>query len=291
MDRFMQIHAIKTGDVLVKSAFLGSPATAGGVAPYMAGLFVDRTYVKIPIYAWAIEHSEGVIIVDTGEHANTNKAFLTQSRMSVSPDEEIGRQLTQIGISRGDISKVVLTHLHTDHADGLKDFEGLPIWVSQREYQPFQSRGFSMSKLGLSLPTWLNPTLIAFRPEPIGPFESSLPLTNDGSVMAVPTPGHTAGHLSVIVRADDVHYFIAGDVAYREQALLDQKLEGPSLEIALHRQSLRRVLDYVHEYPTVFLPSHDPQSGNRLAAKQIIAGTEAGLRQELGQSAQRVAAV
>ncbi|HLY25710.1 MAG TPA: N-acyl homoserine lactonase family protein [Aggregatilineales bacterium] len=286
----MRIHAIKTGDVLVKTAFLGSPATAGGVAPYMAGLFTDRTTLRIPIYAWAIEHSEGVIVVDTGEHAGNSKSFLIQSRIDVRPEEEIGQQLKRLGISRADIAKVVMTHLHGDHADGLKDFEGVPVWISQREYKPFQARGFSMSKLGLNLPTWLDPMLIAFRNEALGPFEASLPLTSDGTVMAVPTPGHTAGHLSVIVRTDDVHYFIAGDVAYREQALLDQKLEGPTMEIDLHRDSLRRVLDYVRTNPTVFLPSHDPESAARLAAKQIVARTEQTVERTLQRSAPILAA-
>ena len=48
MDRIMRIHAIKTGDVLVKSAFLGSPATADGLAPYVADLFVDGLFCNSP---------------------------------------------------------------------------------------------------------------------------------------------------------------------------------------------------------------------------------------------------
>jgi glyoxylase-like metal-dependent hydrolase (beta-lactamase superfamily II) len=268
----MRIHAIQTGDVLVKSAFLNSPAAAGGFAPYLANLFLDRSRLRLPVCAWVIEHPEGVIVVDTGENAATRANFLTRSRFEVAAGDEIGSQLTRLGIRRGDITKVILTHLHGDHIDGLKDFEGVPICISQAEYAPTQaSNARWIARIaGLRFPAWLKFTPIDFRPERFGPFECSFPLTSDGTVVAVPTPGHTAGHLSVIVKADGVHYFIAGDMAYSECSLMNQTLEGPSMAIPAHRQTLQRVRDYTRQYPTVYLPAHDPESAHRLAAKQIV---------------------
>jgi glyoxylase-like metal-dependent hydrolase (beta-lactamase superfamily II) len=264
----MKIHAIKTGDVLVKSAFLGSPATAGPL-PYMGNIFLDRTRVRIPILAWVIEHPEGVIVVDTGEDPANKGNFITQSRYDVAPEEAIGEQLKKLGVGKKDVSKVVLTHLHGDHKDGVKDFLNTPIWVSEREYNLSPSAN-SKFFTGLGLQT---PTLFNFNAEQVGSFQSSISLTNDGSVLAVPTPGHTAGHVSVIVMDSDVHYFIAGDVTYKERTLISQTLEGPSTEVESHRQTLRRVLDYVRQHPTVYLPSHDPASAQRLAIKQTTATT------------------
>ncbi len=262
----MKIHAIKTGDVLVKSAFLGSPATAG-LLPYMANVFLDRKRVRIPVLAWVVEHPEGVIVVDTGENPAIKSNFITQSRFDIAPEEGIGAQLARLGIEKKDVAKVVMTHLHGDHMDGLKDFQNTPIWVHEREFNLARSKNSKFfANLGLQ-----SPTLFNFNSEPFGPFETSYPLTRDGSVIAVPTPGHTAGHLSVIVVEDGIHYFIAGDVSYKERTLVSQTLEGPSLEVELHRQTLRRVMDYCREYPTVYLPSHDPESARRLAAKQTVA--------------------
>jgi len=267
----MRVHAIKTGNVLVKSAFLHSPATEGGTLPYLAHVFVDRSRVALPIMAWVIEHPEGVIVVDTGENAATGGNFITQSRFEISPEEEIGAQLKRLGIAPRDVAKVVLTHLHGDHMDGLKDFPGVPIWLSRREFQPFLSpSGGRMQRLGIKLPAGFAPTLIDFRPDPLGPFSQSFPLTRDGKVVAVPTPGHTAGHLSVIVIGDDVDLFLAGDVTYQERSLPQQVLEGPSMEIALHRQTLAQVHEYARRRPTVYLPAHDPESARRLGDRQVV---------------------
>jgi glyoxylase-like metal-dependent hydrolase (beta-lactamase superfamily II) len=46
---------------------------------------------------------------------------------------------------------------------------------------------------------------------PAGPFGRTLPLTADGTIFAVPTPGHMPGHMSLVVRAPEVTYFLAAD--------------------------------------------------------------------------------
>ena len=276
----MQIHALRTGNVLVKSAFLSSPVAAGGLVPYLAGVFVDRRRVTLPIMAWAIEHSEGVIVVDTGENAAAKGHFVTQSRFDITPEEEIGAQLSRLGIRPREVAKVVLTHLHGDHIDGLKDLPGVQVWVNRREYEPLASPNAGpLAKLGIHVPEGFAPTLIDFEPDSTLPFGARFPLTRDGKVFAVPTPGHTAGHMSVIVEDGDTSVFLAGDVTYFEHTLIEQRLEGPVMDAAGGRETLRQVLAYVQAQPTVYLPAHDPESPRRLAERQTVSsGQPVGLR-------------
>jgi glyoxylase-like metal-dependent hydrolase (beta-lactamase superfamily II) len=261
----MKIHAIKTGDVLVKSAFLGTPAKAG-LLPYFANVHLDRTRVRIPVLAWVIEHPDGIIVVDTGEDPAIKSNFITQSRFEIAPEEGIGAQLTRLGIAKKDVTKVVMTHLHGDHMDGLKDFQNTPIWIKQGEFNlATAANGKFFNRLGLQAPTLFN-----LNADKFGTFENSVPLTSDGTVIAVSTPGHTAEHLSVVVIDNGIHYFIAGDTSYNQQAMLDQKLQGPTMKVDLHRQTLRHILDYTQQYPTVYLPSHDPDGPRRLAANETV---------------------
>jgi glyoxylase-like metal-dependent hydrolase (beta-lactamase superfamily II) len=175
-----------------------------------------------------------------------------------------------LGIKIKDVTKVVLTHIHGDHANGVTPFVNTPIWVSQREHDAFRSAPKLLKRLTLETPESFNPQPFNFVPEQIGPFETSFPLTKAGDVIAVPTPGHTRGHLSVIAIENGISTFIAGDITYNEAALIKRDFQGPSDAPSEQPKTLAKVWQYTQENPTVYLPSHDPNSGKRLANKQIV---------------------
>ena len=89
-------------------------------------------------------------------------------------------------------------------------------------------------------------------------------ITQAGDVTIVPTPGHTPGHMSVIVQDDGYSYFFAGDASYTEQTMLDQVIDGVTLDPDTARITLDKILRFVQQYNTIYLPSHDPESANRL---------------------------
>ncbi|KAK1493061.1 metallo-beta-lactamase superfamily protein [Colletotrichum cuscutae] len=102
-----------------------------------------------------------------------------------------------------------------------------------------------------------------------GPWNQSYPITEDGKVVAVDTPGHVPGHLSVIVRADDVSYLLLGDATY-DQDLLDQELtDGVNSNPALAVDSLRKIKEFSRSGNVVLLPAHDPQAAHRLTEEVI----------------------
>lgn len=173
-----------------------------------------------------IEHPEGVILVDTGDTAQTPTGWqhpfhTLATKKTISPDEEIGPQLETLGIKPVDVRWVVLTHLHIDHDGGVKSFPNAEFIVEAGEYR--QASGLAGRFRGYVPQRWperWQPRLTTFDPEPFGPFARSLRLTKAGDVVLVPTPGHTAHHLSVVVKTDGLSYFLAGDTSYTEQLML-----------------------------------------------------------------------
>ena len=128
-----------------------------------------------------------------------------------------------------------------------------------------QARGF----LPQHWPSWFNPTLIDLVQRPWGPFPSSLSLTQAEDVFIVPTSGHTEAHQSVVLRANDTTYFFAGDASYTQQLMLDQQIDGVSLDAQASRRTLQRIRQLAEQRSIVYLPSHDPEAARRLEYKTM----------------------
>jgi N-acyl homoserine lactone hydrolase len=271
----MRMHAIQTGTVAIKER--QRQGVGHGLRRTLNTLF-NRTWTEsLPIYTWVIEHPEGILVIDTGETARATEPgyfpwwhpyYKLGLREWVRPEEEIGHQLRALGIAPADVRWVVMTHLHTDHAGGLHHFPKTEILVSRAEHQNATGRGRQLrGYLPQYWPAWFKPTLIDFAPQPCGPFPASYTLTTAGDIHLVPTPGHTLGHLSVIVQDQQNTLFFAGDTSYTQQLMLSQTIDGVSESETLARQTLQRILQYTQTTPTIYLPTHDPQSAQRLAAR------------------------
>ncbi len=274
----IRIHAIQTGTVAIKAS---QPVGRGQGARRLLNILTDPQWTPpLPIYAWAIEHPEGVMVVDTGETARTanvgyfprwNPYFRLAVRATVGPEEEIGPQLQRLGIGPRDVRWVVLTHFHTDHAGGLAHLPHAEILTTREDYHAARTlTGRINGFLPQHWPAWFAPRFVEFAPRPVGPFATSHPLTRAGDVHILPTPGHTPHHLSVVLQDGATTYFFAGDTSYTEQLMVQQRVDGVSPNVAVARQTLARIRAYAQQTPLVYLPSHDPQSAARLAARTPV---------------------
>jgi N-acyl homoserine lactone hydrolase len=184
--------------------------------------------------------------------------------------------LRGLGIGPRDVKKVVLTHLHIDHDGGLAHFPKSKIFVARGELQA--SKGFMGRVRGYlpnRWPSWFDPAPLDFAAEPFGPFAFSRRLTEAGDVLAIATPGHTAGHVSVAVRDADTTFFLAGDTSYNEELMLAGKVDGVSADERVSIATLDNIKRLAQAGPVVYLPTHDPNSGARLASRRL-AGTWRG---------------
>lgn len=277
----MKIHAIQTGFVKIKSAQV--EGHGHNIIARQLAIYADRNWTEwLPTYAWAIEHREGVIVVDTGQGAHlleTGNSYHPFARWEVvfriDPEEEIGPQLRALGIRLRDVKRVVLTHLHMDHDGGLAHFPDTEILVAPGEIRTASGwSGRIRGYLPHRWPSWFDPVPLDLAAEPYGPFARSRRLTDTGDVIAVATPGHTADHVSVLVHEDGITHFLAGDTSYNEKLMLAGRVDGVSPNEHTSSATLDAIKDFARSCSTVYLPTHDPQSAARLANQSVVGTPE-----------------
>ena len=292
----MKIHAIQTGLVRIKGAQV--EGRGHNRMTRQLAIFADRNWTDwLPTYAWAIEHREGVIVVDTGQGAHlleTGKSYHPYARWEVAfridPEEEIGPQLRALGIGPRDVKRVILSHLHMDHDGGLAHFPNSEILVAAGEIRTASGwAGRIRGYLPQRWPSWFDPAPFELAAEPFGPFARSRKLTDAGDIVAVATPGHTADHVSILVQDEDITFFLAGDASYNESLMLAGKVDGVSPDERTSSSTLNAIKSFALAHPTIYLPTHDPQSAIRLADRRILGTPTRVVSQEPGNKLRSVA--
>ncbi len=88
--------------------------------------------VDMSAMVWLIQGPDGKnILVDTGYRPDVSNATSRSIQDYLRPDEAV----TKMGISPEEISDIILTHVHWDHADGLSLFPNAHVWVQKAELE------------------------------------------------------------------------------------------------------------------------------------------------------------
>jgi glyoxylase-like metal-dependent hydrolase (beta-lactamase superfamily II) len=273
----MNMHLISTGRVKITQNWR---VGKGEGAIRLINTLLDRNFTDwLPITCAVIQHPEGLIVIDTGIPADANKRLYFPPHMPlvqraapflISEDEEIGSQMQARGLDPLDVRWVIQTHLHQDHDGGMHCFPNAEFLISRRGWAAGQ--GLSGRMGGYLNWRWkgITPRLVDFSSGSYHSFDASEVVTRAGDVRLVPTPGHSAGHLSVALEDGDKALFFAGDAAYSQDLLLRDTVDGVAVDPHSSRDSHRRIMKLAAQIPTVFLPSHDPENDYRLQNRMVI---------------------
>ncbi|KAF2014269.1 Metallo-hydrolase/oxidoreductase [Aaosphaeria arxii CBS 175.79] len=281
----IEIQIIETGTIRVRPSQLTQPP--GNVLLRRLRFLTDwKLTDPIPIYAFLIKHPEGNFLFDLGETPRClEKGYYPWWQighhvvsMNIGPNDGLGSQLRELGVNpETDIKAAIISHLHSDHAGGLSDVHGMTeIYVGSEHWAAFQNTTYATME-GANPSAWpegFKPTMLEQNGPPIGPWEHSYKISSDGRILAVDTPGHVPGHLSLIIIDDDVTYFLTADAAY-SQTLLDQQLiDGINTDPYVALESQRRIKEFCKSRDVVLLPSHEFDSVRRLREKEVYRPSE-----------------
>jgi glyoxylase-like metal-dependent hydrolase (beta-lactamase superfamily II) len=221
----VKVTPLLSGEVHAPPGYLDrASAATGGLL--RAALAPRSRWQWLPAPAFLVEHpAAGPLLIDTGlnqliaENPADNLgglgARLFRTRMTA--DQAVVNRLAARDILQSEIGIVVMTHLHWDHASAVSEFAHSTLLVDAHEWHAAHRSGLrgGYHRPHLEHPfDWRLLDFDAPQVESYSAFGRTIDLFGDGSVRLCSTPGHSAGHLSVILRLSGGELLVTGDAAY-----------------------------------------------------------------------------
>lgn len=273
------VEPLVAGHVTFPREMMVSPGGRFLTLKLLKALVGGSDYV-VPVPAFLIRHpSAGAILVDTGLHPsiatdpkqNFGSLGARFGNPTLASGEDVPSQLRKRGLDPGEIPIVVMTHLHLDHSSAISEFPNSTFVVSEPEWR-FASSGPSPLLNGYRRAHFdyaFEYRTVDFDRANIDSYASfgrTFDLFGDGSIRLAFTPGHSAGHMSVIAHLAQRDFVIGGDAVYMLSQLDGSDPAAPRPQDAHNlRRSTQELRLFHNQFPdAIVTPGHDPEFYSRI---------------------------
>jgi glyoxylase-like metal-dependent hydrolase (beta-lactamase superfamily II) len=236
-ESIVKLYLLESGWVQVAKALIHKEGGFHLIPPATGWFKADEDKVWIPVVAYLIDRDGELVVVDTGFHEicqtdpvkNIGRFMTSIARgFRVPKGADVRTQIERLGYSIDQVKYLIMSHLHTDHASAIEHFPRATILVGRGEWEA--ARSFLGFLNGYNRRQFTFPYDYQEVPqepmESIHPFTHGYDLFDDGTVVIVPTPGHTVGHQSVLLRLRTRTVLLAVDAAYTERSYRELVVPG-----------------------------------------------------------------
>ena len=248
----MEIKAVK----FRKHGFYSQPFAFGGEEG--PDKFDPSVRYRGSLQNYLIDTGSEVILVDTGLPAGFPEEVVDESAMAYTGKTicDYMDALAALGYRPEQVTKILLTHKHSDHSGELRSFPNATIYVNADEIGVAELKDIpNLTPVHFTVGAYYN-------------FPESQKIA-DG-IYFIKAKGHTNGNSLVIAEQDDLFYMFQADITYVDEALYENKLSVVYDDLTAARVTMDRVREFVRNHPTVYMGTHTPQGYENLEAKRVI---------------------
>jgi glyoxylase-like metal-dependent hydrolase (beta-lactamase superfamily II) len=221
--------------------------------------------VEAPVPFFLVRHPAGDVVIDGGNPLAVARdprahwgALADVFRVSMSEAQHCVAQLRRLGIGRDSVRYVVQTHLHMDHTGALGHFSSAPVVVHARELEA--ARTTDEPQAHGYIPADFERDGLEWRC-----VEHDLDLFGDGTLQLLQTPGHSAGHMSVLIQLPATGSVLLTADAVDSRAQWERRLP---LRVLYSREdaerSLERLRSLADEMHAMVIFGHDSENWSQL---------------------------
>ncbi|KAJ7059485.1 beta-lactamase-like protein [Mycena amicta] len=259
-------------------AYLRVSALQAGLIDLPKDLIIQgeqRVYTRCPSLAFYLEHSasDKHLIFDLGLRKNlasyapgVQKHYLDSGLMPCEVPQDVAESCRKGGVDPAGVERVVISHLHFDHVGDHTPFSSATFLLGG-DGAPTIADGYPTNPdahcLTSSVP--IDRTLFLNRTEhlttPIGPFPLAYDLFSDGSAYIIDTPGHCAGHITLLARTSPTGnwLFFGGDIAHDTRLLSSEDVDiaetaASGAPYCMHRDAAQARVDIARARELVKMP-------------------------------------
>ena len=270
----VHVHPMRTAHMLATPHFFQRPSGPLSGLRGLALLTPRGRFTPVPVPAFLVEHpGAGAVLIDTGlpkavaeEGARAlGPAFGLAFSFEMEPEWAVTEQLPARGVDPMDVRAVVMTHLHFDHAGSIAAFPQATFVVDAAEWRAARSSGFTKGyarRLFDHAFDWREVDFDDARVTSFASFGRTIDLFGDGSVRLLSTPGHTQGHMSVLLRLrSGRELLLTADAAYARRTIDAEVVPVFVDDVHRYLRSLREIRRYVEQTPDAdVICGHDPDA-------------------------------
>jgi N-acyl homoserine lactone hydrolase len=203
---------------------------------------------------YLIRHGDTIMIWDTGFSIDLKGKKEDMGGLIASLDRTLPEQLADGGLKPSDVEVLGISHSHADHTGQAKLMPAARLVIGKADFDAMKGK----------------------QDDPFGPWrkagapltltEGDLDIFGDGTVVAYFLPGHTPGHMALLVRLKSGPVLLSGDVVHGRDTLQLKAVPTFNSDRAQSIESMRRFERLAKDTGAKVIIQHEPADVAKLPA-------------------------